>query len=64
MLNLDDTSFDYADRITQTLRYAKPMTARALFELIFVFLSKACSVALEFEGPIGEATGTSDRQSL
>ncbi len=61
MLNLDDTSFDYADRITQTLRYAKPMTARALFELIFVFYPKPAAWLLNLRDqlvkPLGLRTG-------
>lgn len=56
-----DGAFDYADRITQTLRRAKPMTARDLFELIFVAYPKSAAWLLALRDrlvkPLGLQTG-------
>ena len=68
MLNFNDASFDYADRITQTLRYAKPMTARALFELIFVSYPKPAAWLLSLRDqlvkPLGLRTGNHFEQLI
>lgn len=57
MRNDANNAFDYADHVTETLRHSQRMTARALFELIFVCYPKPAAWLLAFRDRLVKSFG-------